>query len=149
MKKDTQLISVGRQKEFTGAAINPRLVRASTIVFDTVEDMEQAGKQQCAGAERDVEYYGRRGTSTTFAFTKAICDLENAAGCYVYSCGSAAIAASLLAFLSAGDHVLMVDSVYEPTREFCDETLKRMGICLLYTSPSPRDQRGSRMPSSA
>lgn len=131
MKKDTQLVTAGRLKKFTGAAVNPRLVRASTIVFETVEDMEQAAKERNSGAE----FYGRRGTSTTFAFTAAMCELENADGSYVYSCGSAAIAASLLAFLSVGDHLLMVDSVYEPTREFCDETLKRMGIETTYYDP--------------
>jgi len=131
MKKDTQLITAGRAKKFTGAAVNPRIVRASTIIFDTVEEMRQAGKDRNFGAE----YYGRRGTSTTFAFTEAMCELENAAGCYVYSCGSAAIAASLLSFLSSGDHLLMVDSVYEPTRELCNETLKRMGIETTYYDP--------------
>ena len=131
MKKDTQLVTAGRLKKFTGAAVNPRLVRASTIVFDSVEDMQRAGEQRHSGAE----YYGRRGTSTTFAFSSAMCELENAAGCYVYSCGSAAIAGSLLAFLSAGDHLLMVDSVYEPTREFCDETLRRMGVETTYYDP--------------
>ena len=131
MKKDTKLITAGRHKKYTGAAVNPRLVRASTIVFDTIEDMQQAAKERHSGAE----YYGRRGTSTTFAFTEAMCELENASGCYVYSCGSAAIAASLLAFLSSGDHLLMVDTVYEPTREFCDETLKRMGVETTYYDP--------------
>lgn len=131
MKKDTQLITVGRDKKFTGSAVNPRLVRASTIVFDSVEEMQQATKDRHRGAE----YYGRRGTNTTFAFTAAMCELENAAGCYVYGCGSAAITASLLSFLSAGDHLLMVDSVYEPTREFCDETLKRMGVETTYYDP--------------
>lgn len=130
-KKDTQLVGVGRDKKFTGAAVNPRLARASTIVFDTVQDMHQATKDRHAGAE----YYGRRGTSTTFAFTEAMCELENAAGCYVYSCGAAAIAGSLLSFLSAGDHLLMLDSVYEPTREFCDHVLKRMGVEISYYDP--------------
>jgi len=131
MKKDTQLTITGRRKKYTGVAVNPHLVRASTIVFDTVEEMHKATEERYRG----TEYYGRIGTSTTFAFTTAMCELENAAGCYVYSCGSAAIAGSLLSFLSAGDHLLMVDSVYEPTRELCEETLHRMGVETTYYDP--------------
>lgn len=131
MKKDTQLISAGRGKRFTGAAVNPRLVRASTIVFDSVEEMLDADSNKNNGAE----FYGRRGTSTTFAFCEAMCELENAAGCYVYPCGTSAITASLMSFLSAGDHLLMVDSVYEPTREFCTGTLARYGVEVSFYDP--------------
>lgn len=131
MKKKTQLINAGRGKKFTGAAVNPKVVRASTVVFDSVADMKKAGKLRDDGAE----YYGRRGTNTTFALSQAMCELENAAGCYVYPCGSAAISACLLSFLSAGDHLLMVDSVYEPTREFADGTLLRLGVETTYYDP--------------
>jgi len=131
MKKDTQIIATGRDKRFTGAAVNPRLVRASTIVFDSVEEMLAAGSKKNQG----VEYYGRRGTPTTFAFCEAMCELESAAGCYVYSCGTSAITASLMSFLSAGDHLLMVDSVYEPTRKFCTGALTRFGIEVSFYDP--------------
>lgn len=131
MKKNTKIINAGRGKKFTGSAVNPKLVRTSTVVFDTVEQMQQAG-QQC---NNGVEFYGRRGTSTTFALSQAMSELENAEGCYIYPCGTAAITTCLLSFLSAGDHLLMVDSVYEPTREFVDGTLKRLGIECDYYSP--------------
>jgi len=134
MKKQrtkTDLVSVGRDKKFTGSAVNPAVVRASTIVFDSVAEMDSAGRRRNHG----IEYYGRRGTSTTFAFMQAMCELENAAGCYVYPCGTSAITGALLSFLSAGDHLLMVDSVYEPTREFVDGTLARMGISTTYYDP--------------
>lgn len=131
MRDDTQLVAVGRRKEHTGAAVNPRLVRASTIVFDSVAEMLAADQQK----NRGTEFYGRRGTSTTFAFTEAMCELEGAAGCYVYSCGTSAITASLMSFLSAGDHLLMVDSVYEPTREFCCGSLARFGVETTFYDP--------------
>ncbi len=131
MKKHTQLVNAGRRKEFTGKAVNPSIVRASTIVFDSVQEMVDAGKRN----HDDVEYYGRRGTRTTFALTQAMSELENAAGCYVYSCGTAAITSSLLSFLASGDHLLMVDSVYEPTRDFVNGTLARMGIEADYYDP--------------
>ncbi len=130
-KLDTKLVNAGRHKKFTGSAVNPSLVRASTIVFDSVAEMSEAAR----GRDDGVAYYGRRGTSTTFALSQAMIDLENAAGCYVYSCGTAAITSCLLSFLSAGDHLLMVDSVYEPTREFVDETLTRLQIETDYYDP--------------
>lgn len=131
MKRNTRLLRAGRDKKFTGNGVNPRINRTSTVIFDTVADMQYAHNHQYEG----VEYYGRHGTSTTFAFTEAVAQLENAAGCYVYPCGTAAITGSLLSFLKTGDHLLMVDSVYEPTREFCDNTLKRLGIETTYYDP--------------
>ena len=138
MKKDTLLISTGRSKKYTGSSVNPHLSRASTIVFDSMSQMAKAGADQSYqydGGSKAAEYYGRRGTSTTFAFNDAMCELENAAGSYVYSCGTAAITSSLLSFLSTGDHLLMVDSVYEPTRNFCQGSLVRLGIEVSYYDP--------------
>lgn len=131
MNKDTKLVSLGRDKKFTGSAVNPRLVRTSTVVFDSLAQMHSADHNKDDG----VEYYGRRGTSTTFAFCEAMCSLENAAGCYVYPCGTAAITSALLSFLSAGDHLLMVDSVYEPTRNFCTGSLARLGVEVSFYDP--------------
>lgn len=138
MKKDTLLVSTGRNKKYTGAAVNPRVVRASTIVFDTISEMAKASRDESYRFDHGshvVESYGRRGTTTTFAFNDAMCELENAAGSYVYSCGTAAITSALLSFLNAGDHLLMVDSVYEPTRDFCHGTLARLGVEVSYYDP--------------
>ena len=132
------LISTGRNKKYTGPAVNPSVARASTIVFDSMAEMAKSGIDkgyEFSDSTQTSEYYGRRGTSTTFAFNDAMCELENAAGSYVYSCGTAAITSSLLSFLSAGDHLLMVDSVYEPTRDFCEGALTRLGVELSYYDP--------------
>lgn len=129
MKKETKLISAGRKH--TGVAVNPAVVRASTIVFDSMDGLQTAS----IGRNDGVEFYGRRGTSTTFAFCDAMCEVEGAAGCYVYPCGTAAITSSLLSFLSVGDHLLMVDSVYQPTREFCMDSLLRFGIDVSFYDP--------------
>ena len=131
MLDKTKLVTVGRDKAATGASVNPRIARASTILFDSVADMQRA----FAGKDHGVEFYGRRGTQTTFALTQAMRQLENAAGSYIDPCGTAAITAALQSFLAAGDHVLVVDSVYEPTREFCDGTLARFGVETSYYDP--------------
>lgn len=131
MKKPTQLIHAGRDKAYTGYAVNPPLVRASTIVFDTFAELKHAA----AHAGDRVPFYGRRGTDTHFALQAAMCELEGGAGCALYPCGTAAVSGALLAFLAAGDHVLMVDSVYEPTRALCDKVLKALGIDTEYYDP--------------
>lgn len=131
MKKSTQLIHAGRQKKWTGSAVNPPIVRASTIVFDTMDEMKNATAKR---GER-VPFYGRRGTDTHFSLQEALCDLEGSAGCALYPCGAAAINAALFSVLKSGDHLLMVDTVYEPTRDICDKLLKELGIVTTYYDP--------------
>lgn len=131
MKKQTQLVHAGRDKKYSGYAVNPPVVRASTIIFDSFAQLKHAAGQM----GNRVPYYGRRGTDTHFALQQAICELEGGAGCALYPCGSAAVSGALLAFLSAGDHLLMVDSVYEPTRALCNKVLKRLGIETDYYDP--------------
>ena len=131
MKKATQLIHAGRGKEWTGSAVNPPVVRASTIVFDSMAELKHATAHR---GDR-VPYYGRRGTATHFALQDAICDLEGSAGCALYPCGAAAINAALLSFLKQGDHLLMVDTAYEPTRAICDKLLAGLGIETTYYDP--------------
>lgn len=131
MKKDTRLIHAGRSKKWTGSAVNPPLVRASTIVFDTMQELQEAVKQR----GNRVPFYGRRGTQTHFALQEAICELEGGAGCALYPCGAAAISGALLSFLKQGDHLLMVDTAYEPTRSLCDKLLAGLGIETSYYDP--------------
>ncbi len=131
MHKNTKLIDAGRAKKYTGYAVNPPVVRASTIVFDTFSELKQATLQR----GNRVPFYGRRGTDTHFALQEAICELEGGAGCALYPCGAAAVSGALLAFLKSGDHLLMVDSVYEPTRALCDKLLKGFGVETTYYDP--------------
>ena len=131
MKKDTRLIHAGRAKKYTGTAVNPPLVRASTIVFETFAELKHATLNR----GNRVPFYGRRGTDTHFALQEAMCELEGGAGCALYPCGAAAVSGALLTFLKQGDHLLMVDSVYEPTRALCDKVLAGYGIETTYYDP--------------
>ncbi len=131
MKIASKIIHAGRDKKWTGYSVNVPVVRASTVVFDTMAELKHATLNR----GQQVPYYGRRGTSTHFAFSDAICELEGGAGCALYPCGAAAISGALLAFLQAGDHLLMVDTAYEPTRALCDKLLKNLGIETTYYDP--------------
>ncbi|NRA84262.1 MAG: cystathionine beta-lyase [Gammaproteobacteria bacterium] len=131
MKHDTKIVSAGRNKQWTGGGVNPPVQRASTIIFDSVAEMKHA----IANRADKTLFYGRRGTTTSFAFSEAISEIEGGAGCALYPCGTAAITSAMLSFLKAGDHVLMVDTAYEPTRDFCNKILTNLGITTTYYDP--------------
>ena len=126
----TGLVEGGRRKEWRGRLVNVPVDRASTILFDNVEELERArpGLGQWN--------YGLQGTATHWALSEALTELEpGAAGTALYSSGLAAITGALLAVLGTGDELLVVDSVYGPTRKFCDTILKRLGIKVTYYDP--------------
>lgn len=127
---DTKLVQGGRRKEWTGAAVNPPVWHASTILFESVADM------QAAGPSDGSLYYGRHGTPTSWALSEALTALEpGAAGTKLFPSGVAAVAIALLTVLRPGDELLMVDSAYGPTRAFCEGELRRLGIRTRYYDP--------------
>ena len=130
MNKDTRLVTAGRKPEENFGIVNPPVYHASTITFPTVAAMEKARENRF-----DVPYYGRYGTPTTFAFEEAVAALEGGERTIAVPSGLAAIAGPLLALLKAGDHVLMVDNAYSPTRKLCDGPLAGFGIKTTYYDP--------------
>ena len=126
----TTLIEGGRRKEWRQRLVNVPVERASTILFDSVDDLRRS--YAGLGSYR----YGLQGTATHWALAEALTELElGAAGTALYPSGLAAITAPLLALLSPGDDLLVPDSVYGPTRKFCDTMLKRLGIATRYYDP--------------
>ena len=126
----TKLVEGGRRKEWRGRLVNPPVDRASTILFDSVAELE------ATGAELGVYRYGLQGTATQWALAEALTELEpGAAGTTLYPTGLAAITGALMTVLSPGDELLVTDSVYGPTRKFCDTILKRFGITTRYYDP--------------
>jgi cysteine-S-conjugate beta-lyase len=122
---ETRLVAAGRQFSEHGI-VNPPVYHASTILFPNVQTLK----------DRSQDYlYARRGTPTSRAIETAIAELEGGHACKVSSSGMAAISTTLLAFLKAGDHLLMVDTVYHPAREFCDKILSKLGIEVTYYDP--------------
>ena len=123
---NTRLAHLGHDPHSFHGFVNPPVVHASTVLFPDAATM----------AARDQKYtYGTRGTPTTDALAAAIDALEGSAGTVVVPSGLAAVAVPLLGFASAGDHVLIVDSVYNPTRRFADNMLRRLGVEVEYYDP--------------
>ncbi len=131
MKPETILTSIGRDPKRDWGSVNPPVHRTSTILFEDFESFEAhaAGKSTRPG-------YGRDGTPTTESLCKAIAHLEGADQSWIFSSGLAAINGAFQAFLSAGDHALVSDTVYGPTRRLCDYELSRFGIEVTYYDPT-------------
>jgi cystathionine beta-lyase len=123
----TDVVQAGRDPFAHHGFVNPPVYRGSTVLFRTLESFEK----------RDQRYvYGRRGTPTSEALETAIAHLEGGARTWLASSGAAAIATALLSFTKAGDHILVTDSVYLPTRKICDGPLKRFGVETTYYDPT-------------
>jgi cystathionine beta-lyase len=123
----TIAVTGGRSRKASFDYINPPLVRGSTVLHDSVADMKARVHARLTGHD-DVATYGLYGTPTHLAFYEALNQLEGGYRSWALPSGLAACALALLAFTRAGDHVLLPDSVYLPTRRFCLHTLKRYGV---------------------
>jgi cystathionine beta-lyase len=127
MKDETRVTKAGRHPETQAGAVNPPVYHASTIVFPTLDALENQTAQPYT--------YGRHGTPGTRAFQEAMNELEGAAATEIAPSGLGACVLALMTALRSGDHLLMVDSVYGPTRIFCDRMLKRFGVETSYYDP--------------
>src|SRR5680860_1263710 len=122
----TRLAHAGREPARQHGFVNTPIYRGSTVLFPTVAALEA----------NDQDFtYGRLGTPTVRALEDAIAELEGGHRTLLTPSGLSAIATALLAFVSAGDEVLVSDSVYRPTRRFCDHVLKRLGVRTIYYDP--------------
>ena len=123
---ETRLAHAGREPARYHGFVNTPIYRGSTVLFPTLASLE---------ANTQDFTYGRLGTPTVKALEEAIAELEGGHRTLLTPSGLSAIAAALLAFVSGGDEVLVSDSVYQPTRRFCDHVLKRLGVRTIYYDP--------------
>jgi cystathionine beta-lyase len=129
----TRLSRVGRTDKRSGGFVNPAVHRGSTVLYPNMAERQR--NQGKARALEQALVYGLMGTPTHFALEDAIAEIEGGTRCQIVSSGLAAITTPLLAYLSTGQHCLVPDSVYGPTRRFCDSMLVRMGIETTYYDP--------------
>ncbi|MBW1700285.1 MAG: cystathionine beta-lyase [Deltaproteobacteria bacterium] len=130
MKDDTIMVHVSRDPSRHYGIVNLPVYHASTVLYPTIKAFNNRIKNKYRGVR-----YGASGTPTTFALADAVATLEGGAGAVVVSSGLAACTMALTAFLKQGDHILVTDSVYGPTRKFCDAVLKRFGVEITYYDP--------------
>jgi cystathionine beta-lyase len=123
---DTRLVIGGRNSAESFGFVNTPPYRGSTVVYANAAD--------CL-AHRNRFTYGRRGNPTSEALESLWSELEGAAGTVICPSGAAAVSTAILSCLKAGDHLLMVDSTYRPTRSFCDGVLRRYGVETSYYDP--------------
>jgi len=127
MKETTQILHLGDTPENYQDAVNPPVYHASLFSYRTYQEFLEATED---GYHRPV--YSRSFNPTVNLLEKKFASLEHAQAAIAFSSGMGAITAALLTFLSQGDHLLIVDAVYGPTRQFCNEVLSRMGIQVEY-----------------
>ncbi len=131
MKDRTLAVHAGRHPHDHHGVVNPPVYHASTVLSPTLAALRARREIEPA----DATTYGVHGTPGTFAFEEALCALEGGFRTRLCGTGLTACVAPLLCYLSAGDHLLMVDSVYGPTRSFCDSMLTRLGVTTTYYDP--------------
>ncbi len=140
MKEATQILHQGDTPEQYYGAVNPPVVHASLFGYRTY--------QEYLAAEADMyhrPFYNRDFNPTVALLEQKIADLEHAGAAIAFSSGMGAITAALLALLSQGDHLLLVESVYGPTRKFCNDVLTRLGIEVEYFPPAEAADLTSRI----
>jgi cystathionine beta-lyase len=125
-KEATRLAHAGREPARQHGFVNIPIYRGSTVLFPTVA---------CLEANTQDFTYGRMGTPTVKALEEAIAELEGGHRTLLTPSGLSAIATALLAFVSAGDEILVADTVSRPNRRFCDNVLKRLGVTTIYYDP--------------
>jgi cystathionine beta-lyase len=130
MKKDTLLAHVGRDPARYEGMVNTPVFRTSTVVHPNLASYEK----RPSDADKVVRY-GRYGTPTTFALEEAVAQMEGGFRAAAVPSGLAAMTAGLCAFVKSGDHLLVADSVYGPTRVFCERQLRRNGVDVEYYDP--------------
>ncbi|XUY27938.1 cystathionine beta-lyase [Agrobacterium sp. rho-8.1] len=124
---NTRLAHLGNDPADYYGFVNPPIVRGSTVLFPDAKTL----------VSEDQKYtYGTHGTPTTDALCNMINVLEGSAGTILLPSGLAAVTVPFMAYLSAGDHALIVDSVYYPTRRFCNKMLKQFGVEVEYYDPA-------------
>ena len=127
LRRRSRLVNLGRDAELSQSFINVPPFRGSTVLYPDVATLKNRGQRFT---------YGTRGTPTTEALCSAWTDLSGAAGTVLVPSGLAAVIVALMTALNAGDHLLITDSVYEPSRAFADKALRRFGIETSYYDPT-------------
>ena len=133
MHDQTKTVHLGRHPERFEGTVNTPVFRASTILSENVEEWERKKRERAQ--EKPGTYYGLHGAPSRHLLEEALAELEGGYKCQLYPSGLAACTIPILGYVQSGDHVLVTDNVYGPTRRFCSVQLKRLGIETTFFDP--------------
>jgi cystathionine beta-lyase len=131
MHQDTKLVTTGRAAAKAAGIVNTPVYHASTVLFPSIAAMQEAVKTPLAGFT-----YGRNGTPSTFALEEALAEIEGGDKAIACPSGQSALITALTALTKVGDHLLVVDTVYDPVRAFLNNVLTRFGVEVTYFPPT-------------
>ena len=122
-------------KDFHNQSVNPPVVRASTIIFKNLQEIEKAEKRYLKNPRSGNFNYGRQGTATTYALQKVLQEMEECYKIYLTPTGFGAVFLSVISVVKPGDEILVTDSVYSPTRLLTQDYLKKFDIKSKFYDP--------------
>jgi cystathionine beta-lyase len=131
--KKTKLIHRGRTAANNATTVSLPQQRASTVLFDSLADLDDVQKRQLAGEQ--VPTYGIFNMPDALALENTVAEIEGGYRAMSFPSGLAAVAGAILSCVKSGDHMLMTDGSYDPGRRFCESVLKRMGVETTYFDP--------------
>ncbi|WP_411288170.1 cystathionine beta-lyase [Phenylobacterium sp.] len=126
MADETRLIRAGASDKPLVKTVGPPIQKGSTVLLPSAQALYD---------DANFITYGRQGLAAQSALQAALAEMEGAVGVSLYPSGLAALSGALLAVLKAGDEVMVVDTIYKPTRRFCDHVLTRFGVGVSYYDP--------------
>ena len=135
MKKTEKTFLKSAAKDYNARSVNPSIVRASTILFKTMQELRKHQKDIAKG--KDVAYwdYGRQGSQTTIQLQKLLKELEQAHYVFLTQTGFAAVALAIMSVCRPGDEIVISDCVYRPTQKLTSQLLKEFNINAIWYNP--------------
>ncbi len=136
MKRSIKTYLKTAAKDYSSRSVNPPIVRASTILFKTMQELRK--HQKDIANQKDVEYwdYGRQGTQTTVQLQKMLRGLEEAYQVFLTPTGFSAVALAIMSMCRPGDEILISDGVYRPTQKLTDDLLKEFNVKTIWYDPN-------------
>ena len=132
-------------KDFHNQSVNPPVVRASTIIFKSMQDIKKTQKKYLKNPVSGSFDYGRQGTSTTYALQQILRKLEECYKVYLTPTGFGAVFLSVMSVIEPEDELLITDSVYSPTRLLTETYLKKFNVKAIFYNPNDLNDLKSKI----
>tara|TARA_B100001741_G_C16490242_1_gene569308 strand:+ start:113 stop:1291 length:1179 start_codon:yes stop_codon:yes gene_type:complete len=135
MNKSIKTFLKHTAKDYYNQSVNPPVVRASTIIFKSMQDIKKTQEKYLKNPVSGNFDYGRQGTSTTYALQQMLKEIEECYKVYLTPTGFGAVFLAVLSVVKPGDEILVTDPVYSPTRLLTDEYLKKFNVKTIFYDP--------------